>query len=203
VGHASHLTPALFDFVTAWLSPPPARVLEVGCGDGELSRRLGAAGWDVTGIDPEAPSDGPFVRATLEEFQAQASFDAAVASRSLHHLHDLERALDNLASMLLPAGRLVLFEFAVEHADGAARRWLDERGLPPPIDDEHRAEVLELATLRRELERRFAELFAEPAPYLAFEAGRPELEAEERTAIEDGRLRAAGMRLVYELRGGG
>jgi SAM-dependent methyltransferase len=201
VGHASHLTPSLFDFVTAWLPPPPARVLEVGCGDGELSRRLAAAGWDVTGIDPEAPSEAPFVGATLEEFQAQAPFDAAVASRSLHHLHDLERALDNLASMLLPAGRLVLFEFAVEHADAAARRWLDERGLTPPIDDEHRAEVLELATLRRELERRFAELFAEPAPYLALEAARPELEAEERAAIEDGSLRAAGMRLVYESRG--
>jgi SAM-dependent methyltransferase len=173
-------------------------VLEVGCGNGELSRHLAAAGWDVTGIDPEAPTDGPFVSATLEEFHSDVPFDAAVAIRSLHHLEDLDLGLENLASLLLPAGRLVLFEFAVEHVDEAAASWLAERELALPVEDEHRSEVWELATLRGELEARFSELLAEPAPYLAREGGHPELEPEECEANEDGTLRAAGMRLVYE-----
>jgi SAM-dependent methyltransferase len=198
VGHASHLTPELLAFVSAWLPELPARVLEVGCGDGELSRRLASAGWDVTGIDPEAPRDGPFVRATLEEFHSDVPFDATVAIRSLHHLDDLDRALANLASLLRPRGRLVLFEFAAEHVDAATASWLTERDLPLPVADEHRSEVWELGRLRGELEARFSELLADPAPYLAREAGRPEQEAEERAAIEDGTLAPSGMRLVYE-----
>jgi SAM-dependent methyltransferase len=198
VGHASHLTPELLAFVSASLPDPPARVLEVGCGNGELSRKLAAAGWEVTGIDPEAPRDGPFLRTTLEEFRPDAFFDAAVAVRSLHHLEDLDRGLDILASQLHPRGRLILFEFAAEHVDAAALRWLAERKLPPPIEEEHRREIWDLAAQRDRLERRFGELVAEPAPYLAREAGRPELEGEERAAIVDGTLRPAGIRLVYE-----
>src|SRR5919106_1731365 len=88
-GAATHRTPELRRFLEAWLPPPPARVLEVGCGDGALTRELLDRGYAMTAIDPEPPDGEPFVRSTLEDFEAQEPFDAAVAIRSLHHLHDL------------------------------------------------------------------------------------------------------------------
>ena len=44
-------------FVRAALPAPPARVLEVGAGDGELSVALAAAGYDVVAIDPASEAE--------------------------------------------------------------------------------------------------------------------------------------------------
>jgi len=41
-------------FVRGALPPPPARVLEVGAGSGELAAALREAGYDVVAIDPAA-----------------------------------------------------------------------------------------------------------------------------------------------------
>ncbi len=73
-------------FVRSQLPPPPARVLEVGCGSGELALALSAEGWRVTAVDPEAPEGSPFVRAAVENLDAadHGPFDAAVAVLSLH-----------------------------------------------------------------------------------------------------------------------
>lgn len=200
VGDASHLTPDLFAFVTAWLPPPPSRLVEIGCGDGELTRLLSAAGWDAIGVDPEAPDGERFVRATLEELDFDPAFDAAVAIRSLHHVADLDRGVERLDLALRPGGRLILFEFVVEHIDESTERWLEQRDLPLPVEDDHRSEIWRLADLRTGLERRFVSLHAEGVTYLAQEAGRAELEPEERDAIADGTLRPAGIRLVYAKR---
>lgn len=118
----AHLTPELLAFILRWLPPPPAHVLEVGCGDGALTRRLAERGFEALGLDPEAPDEDGFVGFTLEEFRSGAEFHATVAIRSLHHLHDPDRALDNLSALLRPGARLVVFEFAVENVDDAATR---------------------------------------------------------------------------------
>src|SRR5688500_2513925 len=76
------------EFVFAVLPPTPARVLEVGCGSGDLARELSAAGYDVLAIDPEAPEGPIFRRSTIEELDERSPFDAVVASRSLHHVGD-------------------------------------------------------------------------------------------------------------------
>src|SRR4051812_44346975 len=46
------LDPDVEAFVLAELPAPPARVLEIGAGSGELARALTAAGYDVVAIDP-------------------------------------------------------------------------------------------------------------------------------------------------------
>jgi SAM-dependent methyltransferase len=194
----AHLTPELWDFILRWLPARPARVLDVGCGDGTLTRRLVGEGYDATGLDPEAPREEGYLRDTLEEFRSQATFDAAVAVRSLHHLHDPVRALDNLQGLLRPGGRLIAFEFAVEHVDDAARQWLRGRGLPPPVGESSVDEVIPLSDLRVDLDRRFRLLASEPATYLAREADREDLVREEEVATRSGVLRPAGMRLAYE-----
>ncbi|MBA2331336.1 MAG: methyltransferase domain-containing protein, partial [Actinobacteria bacterium] len=43
------------EFARRHLPTPPARLLEVGCGQGELTTALAVAGYDVLGIDPAAP----------------------------------------------------------------------------------------------------------------------------------------------------
>jgi SAM-dependent methyltransferase len=193
-----HLTPELWDFILRWLPERPARVLDVGCGDGTLTRRLIAEGYDATGLDPEAPREEGYLRDTLEEFRSTATFDAAVAVRSLHHLHDPVLGLDNLRALLRPGGRLVAFEFAVEHTDDDARRWLSSEGVAPPVSEPGLNEVTPLGELRAELERRFGVLGSEPATYLAREGGREDLVGAEEAAVRAGILRPAGIRLAYE-----
>jgi SAM-dependent methyltransferase len=193
-----HLTPELWAFILRWLPPRPARVLDIGCGDGTLTRRLIGEGYDATGLDPEAPREEGYLRDTLEEFRSKATFDAAVAVRSLHHLHDPDRALDNLQSLLRPGGRLVAFEFAVERLDDDARRWLSAEGVAAPVSDSGLNEVIPLGELRAELERRLVLLDAEPAAYLAREGGREDLVASEEEAVRAGIMRPAAMRLAYE-----
>ena len=195
-----HLNPELWDFVRDHLPTPPARVLDVGCGAGESTRELAAAGFEAVGVDPVAPGEPGFIRGRLEDFEADRPFDAALAIRSLHHLDEPELAIARLRRALAEGAPLVLFEFDVEAVDDAARAWVAERGLAAPIGADHVHEVLSLAALRELLAERFRLVEEAPEPYMAREAGRPELEAEEREAIVAGRLRPSGARLVYEAR---
>jgi SAM-dependent methyltransferase len=194
----NHLVPDFVEFALRWLPEPPARVVDIGCGSGSLSRRLADAGYDVLGVDPDAPDEPGFLRATLEEFDRRFEFDAAVAVRSLHHLHDLDRALDNLRGAVESGGHVVLFEYAIENVDPAAIGWLDAHGLPHPATQTEAPDVIPLTRLRAALEPRFRTVLAEPAPYLAREAGREDLVAAEGQAIGAGELEPAGMRLVLE-----
>jgi 2-polyprenyl-3-methyl-5-hydroxy-6-metoxy-1,4-benzoquinol methylase len=80
-------------FVLAHLPAPPCRLLEVGCGSGELALELAAAGYDVVAIDPRSPNGEIFRRVALEAFVDPNPFDAAVANRSLHHIPNLAGAI--------------------------------------------------------------------------------------------------------------
>lgn len=192
----SHLSDELFAWIEGWLPPPPARVLDVGCGDGASTRRLRAIGFEAVGLDPDAPDEEGFLRLPLEALPGELRFDAAVAVRSLHHVHGLKTALDRLHTALRPRGRLVLFEFAIESLDEDAHAWLDRRGLEYEVEEAD--EVTTLAELRAAIERRFRLLDHEPASYLARELGDPGLAEAEEEAIRRGELRPVGARLAYE-----
>jgi ubiquinone/menaquinone biosynthesis C-methylase UbiE len=145
---------ALTEFVLSQLPPAPARVLEVGCGEGELARTLAAAGFDVVAIDPEAPDGEIFRRTTIEEFDDPGPFDALVASRSLHHVDDLGGVLDKLVRLLRESGPLVLNEFAWDRRDPMTPEW----------EEEHEG-LHGYGAMRAELDARFEERFFEWRPY--------------------------------------
>jgi SAM-dependent methyltransferase len=114
-------------FVLGQIGDPPARVLEVGCGEGELANALARAGHSVTAIDPRAPEGPIFRRARIEEFSDPGQFDHVVAILSLHHVEDLGMTLGNIADLLRAEGTLVVVEFAWDLIDEATAEWALER----------------------------------------------------------------------------
>jgi SAM-dependent methyltransferase len=142
----------LTEFVLSQLPSAPARVLEVGCGKGELARALAGAGYEVVAIDPEAPKGAIFRRTTIEAFAEPVPFDAVVASLSLHHVEDLGGVLDKLARLL--RGPLILNEHAWDRLDPMTPEW----------EEEH-AGLHGYAQMRPELDARFEERFFEWRPY--------------------------------------
>ena len=203
-----------FRFLRSQLPSAPARVLEIGCGPGDLARALAGAGHDVTAIDPEAP-DGPiFRRVRLEEFSSERRFDVVVASVALHHVDDLAAALEKVTQLLRPAGLLVLEEFAKERLEGATARWYyhqrhalaavgrEDAALSGDFDawkreweNEH-AGIHAAGAMRRELDHRFAERLFSWVPYLYDYRLDDALEPLERKLIASGEVQATGFRYV-------
>jgi SAM-dependent methyltransferase len=201
-------------FVRANLPAPPASVLEVGCGEGELARELDAAGYEVVAIDPEAPSGPIFRGVRLEDFDGWGPFDAVVASVSLHHIGDLRAAVDKIADLLEDGGLLVLNEWDRGRFQGATARWYfhqrqalaalgrQHAEIEPTFEEwwvewaERRSDVHPYAAMRPELDRRFSERLLEWVPYLYGYRLGGELEPLERALIESGEIDAVGFRYV-------
>lgn len=95
------------------------RVLDVGCGNGALSRAAAARGATVTGVDISAPmlarareratAEGlaiDFVEADAQVHAFAEPFDAVVSRFGVMFFADPEAAFANLAAALRPGGRL-------------------------------------------------------------------------------------------------
>ncbi|HEV3479655.1 MAG TPA: class I SAM-dependent methyltransferase [Gaiellaceae bacterium] len=96
---------------------PGPEVLDGGAGQGTMSRRLAALGFDVTSTDasPEAiaalrkRTTGQVVEADLTALPFEdASFDAAVLGEVLEHIEDDRAALTEVARVLRLGGVLTL-----------------------------------------------------------------------------------------------
>jgi 2-polyprenyl-3-methyl-5-hydroxy-6-metoxy-1,4-benzoquinol methylase len=100
----------------------PLRILNAGCGSGELSLILAAAGHTVVGIDP-APEYIEVARqnavaagvagcvfdvSSIEQFDTDRLFDCVVATDVLEHIEDDQRAIQKLADLVRPDGRVIL-----------------------------------------------------------------------------------------------
>jgi SAM-dependent methyltransferase len=186
-------------YVRSALPAPPARVIEVGAGDGELAGHLRAAGYDVVAIDPAGgPEIVPVHLHELEE--PDGSFDAAVAVTSLHHVEPLPESVDRLAALLPPGARLVVDEFDVGRYDEAAARWwLSHSGHehdPAELVGDVRSHLHGLDLLRAELGRWFE--LGEPVrgAYLYRWEIDPALRTEEEAQIAAGRIPATGARFI-------
>jgi len=123
MGEAASWQQRVEGFVLHQIGDPPARVLEVGCGKGDLAVALDRAGYSVTAIDPRAPEGSIFRRVGIEEFSEPGPFDHVVAILSLHHVEDIGGALDKIVSLLRAGGILVVVEFAWDRIDAATAEW--------------------------------------------------------------------------------
>lgn len=104
------------DVVAAVVDAAPRRVLEVGCGRGELSERIAtetAAEVVAVDISPRMVelTNERGMDARVGDVQelgfGDAEFDVVVAAWMLYHVPDIPKALGEIARVLRPGGRLV------------------------------------------------------------------------------------------------
>jgi 2-polyprenyl-3-methyl-5-hydroxy-6-metoxy-1,4-benzoquinol methylase len=116
-----------------------ARVLDVGCGNGEFLLEMRAAGWAAQGLETDTRAvarareqgldvrQGPLERGTYPA----RSFDAVTLSHVLEHLHDPVRTLRTCREILRDDGVLWIATPNLA-SEGHARYGRAWRGLEPP-----------------------------------------------------------------------
>lgn len=122
------------------LAPQPGeRILDLGCGDGALTRKLVDLGCDVVGVDSSAPQieaaralglDARVVDGHALEFDHE--FDAVFSNAALHWMRDAPRVIAGVHRALRPGGRFVAEcggHGCVETIHRALIEGLDARGL--------------------------------------------------------------------------
>lgn len=91
-------------------------LLDIGSGTGVFAAAMQAAGWQVTGLEPDEGARA--VAKSLQGIELQepgilyqlppASFDAITLWHVLEHVHDLQGYLERIKLLLKPGGRLII-----------------------------------------------------------------------------------------------
>lgn len=97
--------------------PPGARVVDLACGTGDLSRELARAGYRPFGADfawgmlSRAHTRAPLVQADILRLPlADASVDGATCGFALRNVVSLEAMFAEVARVVRPGGRIALLE---------------------------------------------------------------------------------------------
>jgi predicted GNAT family N-acyltransferase len=125
------------------LLPAQGRILEVGCGRGDLVAWMRQAGRDALGIDPQAEGSPHLIRGVAQDLPVEAgSAQAVLMVNSLHHVPvaEMDRALGEAARALVPGGRLIVVEPLAEGD------WFE---MLRPVDDETAVRAAAQAALER------------------------------------------------------
>lgn len=108
--------PGLAGGVLEWLDAKPAEsILDLGCGDGQLTLRLASTGACVVGVDvsPEMLASARSRGIDAREGSAEslpypdAVFDAVFSNAALHWVRDQDAMMAEVRRVLRPGGRFV------------------------------------------------------------------------------------------------
>lgn len=132
------------------------KMVDIGCGEGWLTREMGKLGWEATGLDAieslvleaQKKSDESFHVLTYEEIidgkpMPNAPFDAAVFNFCLYLKEGLQQLLTHTLQQLSPNGTLVIQTlhpfFLVQNGLPYESQWLADswKGLPGNFTDGH------------------------------------------------------------------
>lgn len=117
------------------------KVLDLGCGDGQIARALAAQGSDVLGVDPTQlhidvaikRGGGPrYLLGGATKIPADDnSFDAVVACLVFEHIDQMDEAMAEVARVLKPNGQ---FSFFLNHPllQTPGSGWIDDHIIDPP-----------------------------------------------------------------------
>ena len=204
----------MWPVVRMHLPPPPAFVVEIGCGRlGGFVPGLGESGYEAVGVDPAAPEGDGYRQTDFEHSALAREPDAVIACTSLHHVADPGQVLDKVLSDLAPGGRVIVVEWDWESFDETTARWCFDRlassggegwlrrrqdewmASGQPWEDYFHAWASQhgLHSARRilgELDGRFQRLLCRRAPYFFSELSET-TEAEELEAINLAGIQAA------------
>lgn len=137
----------------ALMRPPPARVVEFGCGSGWLSLLFAEQGYEVLGVDisPDAIAlaerlrsareleNAAFRVADYEEVRIEPPVDYVVFHDALHHAESPEAALRAAHRALVPGGFVACIEPGEGHSRSPGSLYavktygVHERELPPRV----------------------------------------------------------------------
>jgi trans-aconitate methyltransferase len=166
--------------VVEFLNPQPGeRILDLGCGTGQLTQKIAESGADVLGLDASADMIGQarqnyprlqFVLADAAALKFENEFDAVFSNAALHWILDRAGVVAGIARVLKKGGRFVA-EFGGKGNVRILERAIDKVAAkyhtgPIPEKRTYYPAVGEYAALLEEhgLEVRFAQLFDRPTP---------------------------------------
>ena len=117
------------------------KILDLGCGDGQIARALAAQGSDVLGVDPTQlhidvaieRGGGPrYLLGGATKIPADdETFDAVVACLVFEHIDHMDEAMVEVARVLKPNGQ---FSFFLNHPllQTPGSGWIDDHIIDPP-----------------------------------------------------------------------
>ncbi|RDY61093.1 class I SAM-dependent methyltransferase [Flagellimonas nanhaiensis] len=132
------------------------KIVDIGCGEGWLTREMGKMGWEATGIDAiqsliteaRKKSSDSFYVGTYEDIMADKQienqpFDAAIFNFCLYAKDDLPLLLGNTLKQITAKGSIVIQTlhpfFLVQNGFSYESQWLSDswKGLPGDFKDGH------------------------------------------------------------------
>ena len=173
----------------AQLAPQPGeRILDVGCGTGQLTGEISRSGAEAVGMDSaasmieQARQNFPEVRfetLSVTQMTYREEFDAVFSNATLHWVRDAEAAANAISRALKPGGRFIAEFGGHGNTDAlleAVYSALESLGIADPraLNPWYYPTIGEYATVleRAGLEVTFAALFDRPTP---LEGGEPAL----------------------------